>query len=167
MCLLQHQTPLGAFPFFLLLFWWLFFFFPSQNYVEISLPQISHQLKKKQNSHLKTASLEIPSIDPKHGSLPIKLQFLKLKILDNFRELFHFFFPFLFYSNTFPVYKKLHLAASPRCTAIKKCRIPAILDVVSVSSSPWHRDSSHQAQTTRFTKIKTAAEPWKFTDTWI
>lgn len=68
-----------------------------------------------------------------------------------------------FYSNTFPAYKKLHLAASPHCTAIKKCRIPAILDAVTPSSSPWHRDSSHQAQTTRFTKIKTAAEPWKFT----
>lgn len=79
---------------------------------------------------------------------------------------FYFFFPTRndkFYSNTFPAYKKLHLAASPRCVAIKKCRIPAILDVVTTSSSPWHGDSSHQAQTTRFTKIKTVAKPWKFT----
>lgn len=34
---------------------------------------------------------------------------------------------------------------------------------MTISSSPWRRDSSHQAQTTRFTKIKTAAERWKFT----
>lgn len=58
---------------FLLIFWCLGLFFPSQNDVEISLLQISHHLEKKQISHLKTESLEIPSIDAKHGVLPIKL----------------------------------------------------------------------------------------------
>lgn len=48
-------------------------FFSSQNYVEISLLQISHHVEKKQASHLKVQSLEIPYTDAKHGSLPIKL----------------------------------------------------------------------------------------------
>lgn len=68
----RDHWELGAFPFFAHILV-LGVFFPSQNDAEISLLQISHHLEKKQISHLKTESLEIPSIDAKHGSLPIKL----------------------------------------------------------------------------------------------
>lgn len=90
--------------------------------------------------------------DAKHGSSRIKLSFLKLKILDIFRQLF-FFFSFSvrndkFYSSISPVCKTLHVAASPRCIAVEK-QTPnshrfACCD--DFQQPRWHGDSRHQTQ---------------------
>lgn len=150
LCPLQHQQTTGKW----LLFHsaQLFFIFLVEVHRNILVTYFPPLQESTFHTQRDRNSRNFIYFDAKHGSSRIKLSFLKLKILDIFRQLFFFFSVRndKFYSSISPVCKTLHVAASPQCIAIEK-QMPnshRFACCADFQQPRWHGDSRHQTQVT-------------------